>query len=169
MVWATLSFSEESRFLRSCQSFGTAKVRPVLEPVISWVSPEAGFADEPAWLGEVSLVAVFLSLLSLSLLSLSFVSLLLESAELSEAAELEELESCVLSSQAVRTGAVMSVRLAIRAAAVRAVDMMLQCVRGKTLPGHHTWLGVFHGETSPITGSGVLKGRRGIVLMGRCL
>jgi hypothetical protein len=74
------------------------------------------------------------------------VSLLLESAELSEAAELEELESCVLSSQAVRTGAVMSVRLAIRAAALRAVFMMLQCVRGRALPGHHAWLGVFYGD-----------------------
>ena len=43
--WATFSFSAESRFLRSCQSFGTAKVRLTLVPETSWLSAGIGFAD----------------------------------------------------------------------------------------------------------------------------
>ena len=72
-----LSFSAGSRFLRSCQSFGTAKVRLTLVPETSWLSAGIGFADASAWLDEVLLAEALSSSLSssLSLLSASASSL----------------------------------------------------------------------------------------------
>jgi len=93
IVWAICSFSAESRFLRSCQSFGIAKVRLTLEPETSWLSAGTGFADASAWLDEVLLADVSSSLLSFSLSAFfSSASLVFES----EAAELEESEPWVI-------------------------------------------------------------------------
>ena len=86
-LWAIASFSAVESVLTSTQSFGTVKVRPVLAPVTSWLSPGAGFADASSWLDGVLPAEV-----SLSSSSFSSVSLVAEAEVLPEAAEVEVSE-----------------------------------------------------------------------------